>query len=416
MFGPYPHIGHESSWSWRYLSHVPGSFLQLLILWSTWVHGSPSNHRGGAVVQGTTGVWCFIYSNPLQIAVEGTGEWSTRIKNHPISPFPECTDGHGWCPEPYLEGHGTPPRQNWPLLGTQNCIMATGQSQKKAGKWMSHPEILMMMLKMHLRCWYPSARILWCWNPTIFRQIMELFHGWERPLNPPHPTGFRTHWTYMKDDQSIQVSITIPGKMDSNKDAWNQRAVHLVGFIPTFSVQIMLADWGPHRSLLKNPVWLPAGRERLSWSRITRLRLTWIWVKTGHPKIVKFIWVFFRRVNRNPRVSHNYPKIRTAILGGILHVQTHPDHIVGPSQLIRSYRIYPWYPKKNIGDISRSIYSVYIYIHYDISMISPCIPIISRNDPSGSSAKKAQGSACGSRSSRSNSWTDFNGGSGCDAQ
>lgn len=243
---------------------------------------------------------------------------------------------------------------------------------------------------------------------------MELFHGcgWERPLNPPHPAGFRTPGTYMKDYQSIQVSITIPGKMDSNKDDWNQRAVHLVGFIPTFSVQIMLADWGPHRSLLKNTVWLPAGRERLSWPRITRLRLTWIWVKTGHPKTVKFIWVFFRRVNRNPLVSHNYPKIRTAILVGILHVQTHPDHIVGPSQLIRSYRIYPWYPpKKNISDISRSIYS-----DYDISMISPCIPIISRNEPSGSSAKKAQGSACGSRSSRSNSWTDFNGGAGCDAQ
>ena len=173
IFGPYPHIGHESSWKLEVSESCSRCVSPTVDPLIYMIHGSPSsNHRdlrGGAVVQGTTGVWCFIYSNPLQIAVEGMGEWSTRIKNHPIPPFPECTDGHGWCPEPYLEGHGTPPRQNWPLLGTQNCIMATGQSQKKAGKWMSHPEILVMMLKIHLRCWYPSARILWCWNPTIFR-------------------------------------------------------------------------------------------------------------------------------------------------------------------------------------------------------------------------------------------------------
>lgn len=283
---------HES---WRYLSHVPGLFLQLLILWSTWFMG-----RLAAIIEVVQ--WCKVPpmgcgASSIAIPFKLLREWGNDPQGLKIIPFPHSlsTDGHGWCPEPHLEGHGTPPRQNWPLLGTRNCIMATGQSQKKAGKWMSHPEILVMMLKIHLRClrcWYPSARILWCWNPTIFRQITELFHGWERPLNPPHPTGFRTPRTYMKDYQRKKVSIIIPGKMDSNKDDWNQRAVHLVGFIPTFSVQIMLADWGPRRSLLRNPVWLPAGRERLSWPRITRLRLTWIWVKTGHPKIGKFIWFF----------------------------------------------------------------------------------------------------------------------------
>ena len=131
MFGPYPHIGHESSWKLEVSESCSGFVSPTVDPLIYMIHGSPSsNHRGGAVVQGTTyGVWCFIYSNPVQIAVEGIGEWSTRIKNHPISPFPK----HGW---PWL----MPRAQPWRPWHTTSTKLAPARYPKLHHGYGSKPK------------------------------------------------------------------------------------------------------------------------------------------------------------------------------------------------------------------------------------------------------------------------------------